>query len=268
MKVIVYPSRNRIGNVAVHATLDRVAAGSDTQDLLVAVYLLPRSRWTGGTAWVRSWLTPQSFRPRRGKWRLVSRFPTPPTLPSRFKLIRLLLLDDPGRYPLQEEDAYGWQHRYATFDDHLAFLFAHELHHYRRYHCGLHPGEGENRANAWAVAHVDKLGYRVQSSRLPRHKQSAGRKTAGHTVDETLWAVMSRLFKSPEKNSGRLRDRRAELASRLQPGDRVTIRTDPRQRYSGQSATVLRRWRRNAYRIAITTSDGKQWRWPLAWLEL
>ncbi|MBN1540561.1 hypothetical protein JW992_00315 [candidate division KSB1 bacterium] len=260
MKTVIYHKNRGAASLEIEQTLRRVALGSDISDLVVAVYLLPHCGWTGGSALVRSWQTSRTFVPRRGRWRLVKSFAPPSELPSRFKLIRLLLTDDVSRYPRQEEDVYGWRHSYAAFIDHLAFLFAHELHHFRRYHCGLHPREGENRANAWAAAHVAQLGYRVQS-RPPVRRKSGTVKTKSRGFFYDIVKARFQRIKSVEETH-------FEKARQLNPGDTVRIRIDPRKIYSSQTARVLRPLRRHAYRIALITNDGKQWRWPVMWLEL
>lgn len=128
MQVYFFPQRDswrRIGLSAVQlqAILERIAAGSETAELVVAVHLLHRTAWSGGTAYVRQWHHPAAFYARRGKWCLRGEWERPADLPPRFKLIRLLLADDRAVYPLTIVDRYGWQHRFESFGDHLAFFF-------------------------------------------------------------------------------------------------------------------------------------------------
>ncbi len=267
-------------------TFEILAADTDTRDLVVALYLRSSPRWLGGTAYVRQWVTPGRFLARSGKWRLVDAKAQPSDLPARFKLIRLLLPDN-AAYPLDEKDRYGWRHHYKAFSDHLAFYFAHELHHFRRYHLNFHPGEGEHSANAWAVARCQHDGFAVRSQRaapLPRRKPRA-RQTP------TFWQLFNPAdFFAGERAHALWNDslKRAGLALRLSkkdkaryvaekcqaglrlyertPGTLVRITFDPGRRYDGQRARIVRRLRQPSVRLLIETPDGKQWRWPLSWL--
>jgi len=54
----------------------------------------------------------------------------------------------------------------------------------------------------------------------------------------------------------------------LPTGTTLLISFDPKQRYSGSQATLVRAMRKNSLRMVIRTFDGKVWRWPLAWLEV
>ena len=267
--------------------LERIAADTDTRELVVVLYLFLRSDWFGGTAYVRQWLTPNKFFAARGKWRIKPQPSLPKDLPQQFKLIRLALpARVSGRYPLLEKDTYRWQHFYHGFDDHLAFLFAHELHHFRRFHLGYHPRQGEHAANSWALQRVQECGFRVKSE-----KPKMVRKKHRLTRQPTFLQVVNPMdFSCGHKNSvfahwrqmiagimGEfdVQARRRYVAEKMQHfarlrqmpvGARLWISYDPSQRYSRQSVCLIRPLRKDSLRIIVETEDGKKWRWPMAWL--
>ncbi len=266
--------------------LENIAAETDTTDLVVAVHLVRRSGWSGGTAYVRQWCHPAAFYAIRGKWRLGGKREIPPDLPARFKLIRLLLPDDGASYPLTQTDRYGWQYRFMSFSDHLAFFFAHELHHFRRYHLGLHPHEGEHSANAWALARCRELGAGVESRR-PGKKKARKRSRRG----PAFWQLLNPLDFLPAAQAAWLwrrggallgmavrlgcDDREKYIAAKMEhlqrlgamaPGAQLWITFDPGQRYLNAPVRLVRLQRHPSLRAVIETGDGKTWRWPLAWL--
>jgi hypothetical protein len=228
------------------AILTRVATSTQTDDLVTALYLFEGRQNTRGTAYVREWLHPGTFTTGRGYWKITRDWPAPHSLPPLYKLIRMCLNWNPGAYPKKEKDGYGWQFSYASLAGHLALLFAHELHHFRRYHLGLHPGEGEHSANRWALNHVRDLGFQVEGNRSPKRK----RRTRSRIPVSFSAGDPYRHFRS------------------LNAGESLLIRHDPRNRYEGQKARVVRPLRRNARRLVIETPDRRQWRWPVEWLGL
>ena len=228
--------------------LEKVAEGTDTSDLVVAIYLLPGVRQNRGSAFVRAWMRPQTFTAKRGKWAFAKRWGTPSDLPQKFKLIRMRLDLDREAFPKTETDSYDWEFRYATFRDHLAMLFAHELHHYRRYHLGFHPREGEHHANLWALKHVQNLHFDVTGTRLPIKRRTSFRQF-------------------PLLKKFQQRDPFATFR-KLGFGDLLVISHDPKRQYLDQTVRVLRPIRQNSKRIVIQTSDGKRWRWPMTWLKM
>jgi hypothetical protein len=248
MKCYGFGSRERSGRAPAASllhVLERVAAGTDTSKLVVAVYLAPGAHRTRGTAYVRRDMVPAEFRTGRGRWAVTLRYPAPPDLPERYALIRMRLDPDPAAYPRTERDGYGWVFRYGSFEDHLATLFAHELHHYRRHHLGFHPREGEHAANRWALETVRGLGFDVSATAPPpRRRRQTG----------------LRLFSLVKKH-----DPHSRLRG-LEPGRKVRILTDPRGRYKDQEAVLVRKVRLGAKRAVIRTGDGEVWRWPLAWM--
>jgi hypothetical protein len=228
--------------------LHQIAVNSDTTDLVVSTYFLRYSGWYGGTAYVSNWMQRHQFQTRRGKWNFTRKFPLPHDLPDQFKLIRLLPAKGINeiKYPVHLQDIYGWELYYPSFLGHLAFLFAHELHHFRRYHLGLHPAEGEKSANRWALTRVQALGFQVTGRVLP-HRQ---------TRKFRLLRILSTVLPDPF----------AEFRS-LTAGQLVYIHYDPRARYVGVIAKVERPARSNARRLAIRTPDAKVWLWPMIWLK-
>ncbi|MBN2414290.1 hypothetical protein JXO52_00525 [bacterium] len=218
-----------------------VTGGTETGDLVTAIYITSGIRASRGTAYVQRWKTPRTFHASRGYWAFTRAFGTPEDLPHRYKLIKVHV--HPGRsYPGDEIDIYGWRFRYDSLLDHVLFLFAHELHHYRRYHLSLHPREGEHAANRWALQKCLEAGLPVSGRRLPVKKKK-------------------RATRKPALPAQYLRFRT------LQAGDRVRISTDSRGIYRGQTAAAVRPIRPNSKRMVIRTGDGKTWRWPLTWLD-
>lgn len=224
----------------------RVASDTNTRELVVALYLLPGPHQARGIALTRDWQTPAVFPARRGKWSFTQRWSTPEDLPAMFKLIRIRLDGNPDDYPKTEIDSYGWRFQYAEFIDHLAVLFAHELHHFRRYHLGFHPREGEHSANRWAIRHVHSLGFRVEGTRAYIRRSN-----------QSILPALQKTFPGLD---------RFRSFRKLKAGARLRITHDPSMRYRGQAVTVVRPIRSNSKRIVITTPDGKTWRWPMDWL--
>lgn len=259
--------------------IERVSNETDVSDLVVSVYFSKSTAWTGGVAMVRQWQSPPKFINRRGRWNITCRFGTPTDLPSNFKLIRLLLPANLSIYPKTETDIYHWQHTFATWQDHLAHLYAHELHHFRRYHLGLHPREGEHSANRWAQQTVDRLEFNVKSERLKTVPKKVKKKTITFSMVvnpmDFGYASMDRIsmakltFSLSTKTKKKYTTEKLKQFDQLRqlaPGETVNIAFDPTQRYLGQKATVIRVMRKNSVRMVIRTQDGKEWRWPLAWL--
>jgi len=154
----------------IRAVLERVVAGTDVSDLVVAVYLVRGSAaWAG--EYVPDELGPTDLHHRsNGDWRFVESFALPDDLPKQFKLIRMVF-GTSARYPKTTVDRYGWRERFERFEDHVANLFAHELHHYRRYHLGLHLGEGEQAACKWALMRAKEAGFLVEGQRMRRRRR-------------------------------------------------------------------------------------------------
>ncbi len=275
----------------VQDVLSSVARDTPAEALVTCVYLLRRSRgWRG--VYYRSWQDPDSFRARRGHWRISTRFETPADLPQRYRLIRVLI-GARLTYPMRARDRSGFEHSYQSFRDHLADLFAHELHHYRRYHLGLHPREGEAGANRWALKRVRSLNFAVEGKQIPRPRPRTfspaiwirellredlplRRKLASsqslapedlHRLMPPAMGVGTKRRLAAEKSLKReLHHERLRLAptgSKL----RVTYRFDDRLK-RGEIVTLVRPLRRPSPRIAVGTAQGKEWWTPMDWLEL
>ncbi|MDZ7261041.1 MAG: hypothetical protein ONB05_02835 [candidate division KSB1 bacterium] len=252
MKIYVFAEKNYLAQIGItepeiRQTLKRVAEGTDTTDLVVSLYLLPCNNWFGGTAYVQAWNTPRKFFNTRGKWAIIKRFGLPADLPERFKLIRLLMDGNSVPYPQYQQDSYGWKYHYETFLDHLAILFAHELHHFRRFHLGLHPGEGEQSANRWALAHVKQLGFSVDGFLV---KSGHRRKSRTKMRDKFIHRDPFKDFRT------------------LSPGSYLRVIYDPKGRYQDEIVLAVRAIRLNSRRMVVKTKDGKLWHWPMAWLEV
>jgi len=226
--------------------LKNISYDTNTDDLILAIYFIRLNSGNGGVAYVRNWLTQNEFISYRGRWNFTKNFSTPHDLPEKFKLIRLQFSTDYLQYPLRQQDSYNWEHSYSTFKDHLAFLFAHELHHFRRFHLGFHHREGENSANKWAIQRAQKLNFKVAGKKiLPPKKTSFSKFIQAH--------IHFDIYKKYRK---------------LVTGDQLIIKFDPQGRYLNEPVTVVRPIRKNSRRIVVKTNDGKQWRWPMEWVAI
>lgn len=159
----------------IQNVLKRVGEGTDTKDLVVSVYLLDKTNSWGGICF-RKWCDKEKFQKGRGSWSATKIFPLPQDLPERFKLIRMKFGAGLLPYPRILRDRYGWAARYPSFEAHLATLFAHELHHFRRYHLNLHHREGEHSTNAWALQRVNEVGFEVEGGFADRTRKRRERK--------------------------------------------------------------------------------------------
>jgi len=225
--------------------LRRVAAGTDTRDLVASVYLVARGRHWGGQALAGRWSTPDDFFSPRWPPRRRPAFARPAGLPDRFKQVRLYFGGDLPAYPSTQASRYRFLWRFPSFAEHAAYLFAHELHHFRRYHLGLHPGEGEVSAERWAFRRLRSLGYRIEC----RGRQARGRRRR--------WPL------SPEARLAHERLRAVREGTPL-------VVDDPACRLFGRGETVLtlRPPRRGAWRMAVRTADGRSFLVPLTSLRL
>lgn len=244
---INWETRFQLDELKLTNTITHVANGTCVDDLVVAVYFVNNSKWNGGAAYTRNWIQSKQFNKARGRWQFTKAFPVPLNIPDSFKLIRLQFDLNHLKYPLSQIDIYGWKINSSSFIDHLAFLFAHELHHFRRYHLGFHHREGENSANKWAIDYTRQLNYRVNGEKLKKQPRKK---------------IISRFSKSTK-----FFDKYQKFRT-LSSGDQIKIKHDPSGRYENASASVVRPIRNNSRRIVIKTPDGKQWRWPMEWVAL
>ena len=229
----------------IPAVLDAIADGTDTHHLVIALYLLRRQDFWHAHTYTHP-VTPTVFEKTGNIWAFVRRFEPPPALPKRFQLIRMAFgMQDP--FPRTITDIYGWRLQCERFEDLLAYTFGHELHHFRRYHLGLHLREGEQSACRWALDIAAAAGYRVTGVRLPRKKKKPRKPT------RSPWPAHLR------EHFERLRD--------FPAGVELTITRDSaRSPYPGQSAVKVRNLRKNSCRMAVRTPDGREWHWPMQWL--
>jgi len=252
MKIYIFAtpvsfSKCNIDQERIVQTLHLVASTTNTRDLVVALYFLPGVAMNRGTAYVRSWMTRESFATGRGKWAFTKMWHVPSDLPEKFKLIRIRMDGNSQHFPRTERDSYDWEFTYATFFDNLATLFAHELHHFRRYHLGFHPHEGEHSADKWALNHVRSLGFNVKGRKLYIKKKKHNRSLIQEMFPHADPFVHFR---------------------HLNAGAELMITHDPKRRYLGQIVNVVRPIRSNSKRIVVETQDGKKWRWPMDWLKV
>ncbi|MBN1999627.1 hypothetical protein JW935_18885 [candidate division KSB1 bacterium] len=267
MKLYIFGSNSPKRIKQITTTVHRIAEGTDTNELVVSVYFNHINTWNGGFTLAQQWVTSKFFHPKRGRWRRFAQHPVPENIPSKFKLVRLLLIDNDKVYPLIQKDIYNWTHKYETFQDHLAYLFAHELHHFRRYHLDLHPGEGEQSANKWALKRTISLGFRVESvQHRIRHRKKKKSGVPFAKLYNPSDCKYGQIFLNREKYTRE----KLLLVERLREksiGTLVQIIHDPRKIYTGQFATIEKILRRNSFRIVIKTPDKKLWRWPMVWLK-
>jgi hypothetical protein len=143
----------------IESVLQAVASTTDTGSLVTAVYFLALRNDCSGS-YILPEVTPAEFSTieSRGDSAFVREFAPPPDLPRSFSLIRMML-GTAYNYPIQQTDTYGWTMRYFTFESHVAFLFGHELHHFRKHRLGLHPRQGEIGANRWALKRAAEEGF-------------------------------------------------------------------------------------------------------------
>jgi hypothetical protein len=222
----------------------RIAEGMDTTDLVVSVFLTARGRDWGGQALAGRWSTPAGFFSPRWPRRRRPSFARPDDLPARYKQIRIHCGGDVPAYPCTHTSRYLFTWRFPTFADHMAHLFAHELHHYRRYHLGLHPGEGEASAERWAYRHLKGLGFRTELAGRRRRRARWQRRalppavTAAHA---RLGAVTKGTPLVCATAAGRL----------IRAGETVRVERPPR---------------RGAWRMAVRAADGRCYLVPLIFL--
>ena len=239
--------RLRFDESTLNKIFYQIADGSNTEDLILANYLLHRNSWSGGVAYTRDWLSPKQFVTYRGRWKFTQKFGIPNDIPGSFKLIRLQFGIKGLKYPLCQIDRYGWKLTYLSFIDHLAFLFAHELHHFRRYHLGFHEREGENMANKWALARIQQLSFNAEGVKLTQSPKK--KKSSRFLFSNTIFDPYKK-FRS------------------LAAGDKLLIKYDSKGHYQNEIVSVIRPIRKNSKRIVVETNDGKQWRWPLEWIAI
>ncbi|NQT52820.1 hypothetical protein HQ576_12250 [bacterium] len=270
--------------------MERITGATDTNDLVVAVYLQTKgAEWRGEYCKVGKVLSPRDFVPRSGRFSMAKAFGTPEGLPDKYVLIRMLF-GMGARYPKSCRDSYGWTLEVGSFEEHLAYLFAHELHHYRRHHLGLHPREGEQSANKWALARLNQVGYAIVHSRTATRKRRPGRKTmripagrnpellrsltlgASHLGFADLselhaWIVSRRKGMAQYLKQESCEPRREALRG-LPDGTALRIRSSRRDKDNGKIVKKVRTPRRDSRRMVVEFPDGSRYYYPMDWLEV
>lgn len=298
MKVYIFPDKNAVveknydKEEDIINVLERIAETSNTADLVVAIYFLENSCiWRGAT--YTEWFTPTDFhRYTKRIWAFIRVFDIPKDLPSQFKLIRIVL-GMPARYPKTTTGRYGWRYKYSNFKDHIANVFAHELHHFRRYHLEMHPKEGEQSACKWGVEQTKKAGFFIDAKRILKQKSRKVKKkitriptgynprllrrikqSSAHLSQEDLEVLqvwishrICTLIKHQKKNK---RNGHFDNLKGLPKGNSVVIKFDDNcsSEYTGTTATKVKNVNGNSSNMLIKTADGKTWYWPMQWLEL
>lgn len=217
----------------IRAVLNRIARGTDTRQLVIAVYGQPSHDTWRGVCYGDT-KVPADFVERTGTWRGSIAHGIPTDLPREFKLIRLMIGSTKSRWPRRTSDK---THQLILGGpcDLLAFLFGHELAHFRSYHLGLPPGRGETRATAWSIEHASALGYDVAGSPLTRILSS----------------------------------QRKQIRSRFQIGSlHVIAEAWPEyERHKGTEAIVISQPRGSARRVLVGLRTGERFYWPIEWLQ-
>ena len=293
MKVYIFSDKRalaRTGGTAgdLERMLEELALDTDTSDLVAAIYL-----FSGQSVWeahaVGEVIGPERFARERGYWRFIVQSGTPEDLPERFYLVRIAL-GLRRRYPATETDIYNWEMTFEDFRDHLAYTFAHELHHFRRDHLGLHAGEGEHSAIKWAIDRVQRAGFNVGGIRLPTRRRRKGKKrllrlplelrpellrrvklSASHLSREDLreldrWIRSRLLTVGRQTRDGRLREHAERLRVLPDGTPLLVVHDDDPDGYTGQTAVKVRNLRRNSKRMVIRTADGEEWHYLMEWL--
>jgi hypothetical protein len=212
-------------------------------------------------------------------------------VPESFALVRVAL-GSRWRRKTSLTDRVGHLLKFGRFEDHLAFLFAHELHHFRRYHLGQHKGEGEKSADRWAIERVAALGHEAEIVRTRRRRapakvvktrfpmesnvllvQRIKARAANLCLDDLrnlagwTWARITELEEVVEQG---MREKHYHLLRDLPQGAKLKV---TRGRHHGvdqvgQVMTKERTLGRGSRRIAVRDQTGKLWHWPMRWLEL
>lgn len=293
MKIYVFSDKHIIAKKGydeeqIIDTLVKIAKTTNTGDLVVAIFLHQNDSAWGGMAY-NEWFTPPDFhRYTKRKWILSRSFEIPKDLPQKYKLIRMRF-GVRKSYPKTLTDSYGWRARYRSFTHHLANVFAHELHHFRRYHLGLHPGEGEQSACRWALEQANKVGFKIIGGQIKKCKPNtrkkdisipnndnpkllkrvkiiASRLSHADLTELGLW-IGKRILTDNQQKAQLKREKHFERLRMLPAGAKIKIKYDDSDKYIGQIATKIRTLKRNSTRMVIRTNDGQSWRWPMYLLD-
>jgi len=278
-------------DATIRTTTDRIieASNTPTDNLEVHVFFDDSADWHGAM-YQQKFSSDEFHYHTRGEWKIVNSFDPPHDLPEKYALIRLKF-GSFLRYPLQTTDQYDWHYQFNYFEDHLADLFAHELHHYRRYHLAMHHGEGEQSANKFVMSMTKQADFNVKGEKIISKKRRTKKKTIKIPVKSNpallrkLKIMASKLDSKglhelchwADNRCGELRRRsdrnkrlnHYELLRSLPIGAEIRITKTGRIsfHYENQIASKIKSLQRNSIRMKIKTPDGEIWRWPMDWLE-
>ena len=255
MRLLIYSSPGaftafQTDRARVEGVIRRIANGTSTRGLVVTVHLAADgSGWNGG--FYAKDIPRKLLLDMRGPWRTAHASGIPPGLPEKFPMIEIYMGAKGARYPSVDYNLNGFRMWCRSFHAHLGYIFAHELHHYRRYKLGLHRGEGEKSADKWAAGRVCEVGYHMTmkpyrlhlNGKKPPRRKKVPRRTKmsaaywKRIVSLKRWSVV-RLAKSDNR--------------RVPPG------------------TLLRFLRpmRNSYRALVLDHRGDERVVPIEWLRI
>jgi hypothetical protein len=263
--------------------LEAAAQGTDTHSLVVDIYLLANcSIWRGDCRQPRHRAEPEGRAGHEQPADNPTRSGNAITRPD----IRIIL-GDKWLCGGEITTRYGMHLKCRGFLDGLAFLFAHELHHYRRHHLGLHPGEGEVSADRWALDRVQQAGFAVEGQRVAaahgRRPQQVDAKATeaaqllnllGQYVGLSPGEIGDQAKQMDQNTPGGNVARALHQEQLRQLPDNALVRvrqTGPRladAMYKGQTAHKVRTPRNGAYRMPIRFPDGREFYWSMDWLEI
>ncbi len=254
MRVLIYSPAGAFRSFAtdrmrVEGTVRRIARGTDTRRLLVVVQLNPdTSGWSG--AFYSKDISRHALHRMRGPWKSAHSGGIPPGLPDKFALIEVSMGCNGISYPRVEYNQNGFRIWLRSFHAHLAYIFAHELHHYRRYKLGLHGREGEKSADKWAVGRACEMGYAVSLKPCRKHDSSRRKRRT----------VPSRPVKMSEDYWNRIRNLKRWSLVRLMKSDNRKV----------PAGTILRFLRplRASYRVLVLDHMGFERLVPTEWLRI
>lgn len=262
--------------------LEAVAQDTDVQSLGVDIYLLPDSGiWRGDCRQPRHRAAPEG---RPGGEQPAAEVPQPGNTLAEPDI--RIILGDKWLSGGEITTRYGMHLKCQDFLDGLAFLFAHELHHYRRHHLGLHPGEGEVSADRWALERVQQVGFNVQGQRVAvtGRKRRPGVAANDAQVAQQMMMLQQYARMSPQEVSDEARkmDQQApgrNIAKALhyerlrQLPDNALLRICHAgsavndAAFKGQIVRKVRTPKRGSYRMPVRLANGREYYWPMEWLE-
>jgi hypothetical protein len=255
MRVVMYSDDGALRKVGMdrdRATglMHRVAADTQTEGL-IAILSLESSRKRWGGAFYPGDVVPARMQRLRGPWRTEHPDGIPPGLPDKFRLIEVHIGTRGASYPRTDHNRNGFKLWFSSFDSHLAYIFAHELHHYRKHHLGLHPRQGEKGADRWAAARVCELGMPLEMTAFkPRRR------------------LFRRRRKSQPQPTSEQQQLRWERIRALSPGTSIRLtKSDNRAIPPGIQFSFVRPLR-GSYRVLVQGPAGADICVPIDWVEV